>query len=68
MKLTVEEIRALAAQFVPEGTLSEPVAFGGGHINDTFLLKHENGMQFVLQRINKNVFPILPLSWITFSA
>ncbi len=57
MKLTVEEIRALAAQFVPEGSISDPRPFGGGHINDTFLLEHENGMQFVLQRINKNVFP-----------
>ena len=60
MKLTVEEIRALAAQFVPEGSISTPMPFGGGHINDTFLLEHENGMQIVLQRINKNVFPDPP--------
>ena len=45
MKLTVEEIRALAAQFVPEGCISTPMPFGGGHINDTFLLEHENGIR-----------------------
>ena len=29
--------------------------FGGGHINDTYLVKTENN-QFILQRVNKNVF------------
>ena len=57
MKLTVEDIRLLAATFCPDRALSTPVAFGGGHINDTYLLKREDGSQFVLQRINKNVFP-----------
>ena len=60
MKLTVEEVRALAAQFAPEGTVGEPRPFGGGHINDTYLLSREDGSQFVLQRINKNVFPDPP--------
>ena len=60
MKLTVEEIRSLAEQFAPEGINCEPKPFGGGHINDTFLLSREDGTQFVLQRINKNVFPNPP--------
>ena len=60
MKLTVEQIRALAAQFSPACAVGEPVAFGGGHINDTYLLTREDGTQFVLQRINKNVFPDPP--------
>ena len=60
MKLTVEQIRSLAAQFAPEGTNSDPKPFGGGHINDTYLLSREDGTKFVLQRINKNVFPDPP--------
>ena len=59
MKLTVEEVRALAAQFAPEGNVGEPKPFGGGHINDTYLFCRENDAccQYVLQRINKNAFP-----------
>lgn len=60
MKLTVEEIRALAQRFAPESRIGCPTSFGGGHINDTFLLDREGGKQFVLQRINKNVFPNPP--------
>ena len=60
MKLTVEQIRALAEQFSPASPVGEPVPFGGGHINDTYLLTREDGTQFVLQRINKNVFPDPP--------
>lgn len=60
MKLTVEEIRVLAQQFAPDSVLGCPKPFGGGHINDTFLLEREDGSLFVLQRINKNVFPNPP--------
>lgn len=59
MKLTVEEVRALAAQFAPGKEIGTPRPFGGGHINDTYLfcLEGESGAQYVLQRINKNAFP-----------
>ena len=60
MKLTLDEILALAQQFAPGSELGTPKPFGGGHINDTFLLKREDGYRFVLQRINKNVFPNPP--------
>ena len=30
--------------------------YGNGHINDTRLVTMDNGTQYVLQRINKNVF------------
>lgn len=30
--------------------------YGGGHINDTFLLKTETGRSYILQRINTSVF------------
>lgn len=61
MKLTVEEIRALATQFTPEGhgPVGRLEPFGGGHINDTFLFcrNDQQGSQYVLQRINKTAFP-----------
>ena len=59
MKLTMDEVRALAAQFTPEGKVNCPRPFGGGHINDTYLVCRDDGTgsQYVLQRINKNVFP-----------
>ena len=60
MKLTVDEIRELAQQFAAGSRIGCPKPFGGGHINDTFLLKREDGSPFVLQRINKNVFPDPP--------
>ena len=42
--------------FQVEGNVTEYVPFGNGHINDTRLVTMDNGVQFVLQRINKNVF------------
>ena len=60
MKLTVEEILGLAQRFAPGMALCCPRPFGGGHINDTFLLECGDGSRFVLQRINKNVFPNPP--------
>ncbi len=30
--------------------------FGGGHINDTFLVENGDGKNFILQRVNKHVF------------
>ena len=59
MKLTLDEVRALAARFAPEGKVGCPKPFGGGHINDTYLFCRDDGSgsQYVLQRINKNVFP-----------
>lgn len=57
MKLTAEEIRSLAGAFASGRIVGDPKPFGGGHINDTFLCREENGAQYVLQRINQNVFP-----------
>lgn len=60
MKLLIDEVRALAAQFTEDGRCGLPVSYGGGHINDTYLFECERGgraAQFVLQRINKAAFP-----------
>ena len=50
------EIENIVAAFEVEGKVVDYVPFGNGHINDTKLVTMDNGVQFVLQRINKNVF------------
>ena len=49
-------IENVVAAFEVEGKVVDYVPFGNGHINDTRLVTMDNGVQFVLQRINKNVF------------
>ena len=41
-------------------TVSELQEFSSGHINDTYLISTENEQQFVLQRINAEVFKNVP--------
>ena len=49
-------IENVVTSFQVEGKVVEYVPFGNGHINDTRLVTMDNGVQYVLQRINKNVF------------
>ena len=52
-------IEKIVGQFCIEGEVIEHVPFGNGHINITKLVTVKNGdetVQYVLQRINKNVF------------
>ena len=49
-------IENIVAAFEVEGKVKEYIPFGNGHINDTRLVTMDNGVQYVLQRINKNVF------------
>ena len=49
-------IENVVAAFTVEGKVVDYVPFGNGHINDTRLVTMDNGVQYVLQRINKNVF------------
>ena len=42
--------------FQVEGKVIDCIPFGNGHINDTRLVTMDNGVQYVAQRINKNVF------------
>ena len=50
------KIENIVAAFEVEGKVVDYVPFGNGHINDPKLVTMDNGVQFVLQRINKNVF------------
>jgi Ser/Thr protein kinase RdoA (MazF antagonist) len=47
--------RRIAAQFAPAESIDAVHAYGGGHINDTFLVTTTAG-DYVLQRINRAVF------------
>ena len=49
-------VENIVAAFEVEGKVAEYVPFGNGHINETKLVTMDNGVQYVLQRINKNVF------------
>ena len=49
-------IENIVSAFEVEGKVQEYIPFGNGHINDTRLVTMDNGVQYVLQRINKNVF------------
>ncbi len=47
---------AVFSQFITGSAFDSYTTLNYGHINDTYLVKSENGTQFVLQRINNNVF------------
>ena len=49
-------IESVIAAFDVEGKVVDCIPFGNGHINDTRLVTMDNGVQYVAQRINKNVF------------
>ena len=46
----------IANHFNLEGRAVSAESYGGGHINDTFLLKTDAGISYILQRINTFVF------------
>ena len=50
------KVENIVTAFEVEGNVVEYVPFGNGHINETKLVTMDNGVQYVLQRINKNVF------------
>ena len=59
-EMTVETI---AAQFATAGTISKVQAHSGGHINDSYRLLNSanNQPDYLLQRVNHNVFKDVPL-------
>ena len=64
--VTQELLRQAAAAFAFDRPAGEAERFGAGHINDTFLV--ENGGKYVIQRINRYVFPPPRTSWRTSPA
>ena len=49
-------IESVISAFTVEGKVVDCIPFGNGHINDTRLVTMDTGVQYVAQRINKNVF------------
>src|SRR4051812_26080173 len=52
----------LASNFIAEADIGDIKAYGSGHINDTYYIKnkHDNGTDYLLQRINHTVFRDVP--------
>lgn len=50
-------VNEAAAAYDFGGEIVSIERYGGGHINDTFLVTTDHGAEFVLQRINGYVFP-----------
>ena len=55
---TEKRNKAVISQFQMEGEPEHISPYGNGHINDTYLVAMKgNGPDYILQRINKSVFP-----------
>lgn len=52
----MERILEIANRFELNGSAVIGEKYGGGHINDTFLIKTDTGSSYILQRINTVVF------------
>lgn len=51
-----DNLITIADQFTQTGKVTDVRPFGSGNINDTFLVKVSTQQNFVLQRINTQVF------------
>lgn len=47
----------IAARFIRDGRIGAVLPYGQGLINDTFIVTVDDGRRFLLQRINRHVFP-----------
>ena len=56
----MEKYLAIASKFEIDGTITEIKPLGPGFINDTFIVKTQEGPKFILQRKNHVVFPDVP--------
>lgn len=52
----MEHILEIAKQFELKGRAIDAIRHGDGHINDTYLLKTDEGVKYILQKINTFVF------------
>jgi hypothetical protein len=53
-------VEKIAARFGTRGEVTGCVPFGSGHIHDTYRVTMDDGGQFLLQRINHDVFRDVP--------
>ena len=52
----ISDAKKIAKLFELGAEPVEAVAYGKGHINDTFLLTTDSGEKYIIQHINKNIF------------
>jgi len=53
----MQDIIAVARQFIPDGEVATVREYGSGNINNTFVVTPAQGARFILQWINQRVFP-----------
>ena len=54
------QMKNIVAKFAVEGTVTDIKPLGPGFINDTLIVKTEEGPKYILQRKNHIVFPDVP--------
>jgi hypothetical protein len=60
---SLDEMRAIAAQFALHGQLTRFERYGSGHINDTYAVYFDQAgasIRYIFQRINHNIFKDVP--------
>lgn len=56
----MEKLKKIYDTFVSSGQFLSATPYGSGHINDTYLVKVDEDVEYILQRINGNVFKNIP--------
>lgn len=56
----MEKLKKIYDTFVSSGQFVSATPYGSGHINDTYLVKVDEDVEYILQRINGNIFKDIP--------
>ncbi len=56
----MEKLKKIYDTFVSSGQFVSATPYGSGHINDTYLVKVDEDVEYLLQRINGNIFKDIP--------
>lgn len=56
MERKMEKMMDIAKKFQLKGEISDIAPYGSGHINDTYLITTKDGIRYILQRMNTDIF------------
>lgn len=56
----MDRIKRIYEAFKSSGQFISATPYGSGHINDTYLVKVDEEAEYILQRINGNIFTDIP--------
>ena len=56
----MEKLKKIYDTFVASGQFVSATPYGSGHINDTYLVKADEDVEYILQKINGNIFKDIP--------